>query len=387
MCEPGSVRSVSCLRNHLVAAALAVLVVATAGCSQQPDTAATPGGGPANSTPSSAVSSEKPSGQPDDNPHSNSNESQTATDSPTKQPAAAITQMVLAISVDGLNPDALVSLGDELAPHFWEMVSQGASTLNARTEFEQTVTLPNHAGMLTGRRIGANDGGHGYTSDSDNGGRITGPGEEPVASVFDTVAAAGMSSALFASKTKFELYNRTWPSIDRYVCNEDNAGLVDTAASDLVHAHRAFTFLHLSLPDKAGHAYGWGSPEYLRAVADVDVLLGALLDTIDDTPRLRRHLVLILTADHGGVGDEHFNPTRAADYTIPFMVRGPGVPNGVDLYDLNPRRRDPGDRRGGYTGPQPIRNADVADLAMSLLGLGPVPQSQVGASDPLVVLR
>lgn len=357
--------------------ALVGLAVVGAGCATQPETDTAPG------------ASSSSSGVPTSPPASSAT-SQSADATPKGKPTVdrpAPKRMVLAISVDGLNPDALASLGTGLAPNFWELISHGAATLDARTEFEQTVTLPNHTGMLTGRRIDARAGGHGYTANVDNGRRVTDLDGDPVPSVFDTVAAAGLSTALFASKEKFELFDRTWPSIDRYVSNEDNTELVDLAASDLVREHRAFTFLHLSLPDEAGHAHGWMSPQYLRAVADVDVLLGTLIDTIDRTPRLRRNLVLILTADHGGAGPGHSDAAKAADYTIPFVAYGAGVPEGVDLYAINPRRADPGSRRIGYEGTQPVRNADVANLAVSLLGLGSVAGSEVGARDPLKVLR
>ena len=65
---------------------------------------------------------------------------------------------VVAISVDGLNPRAIRVLGRSRTPNFHRMMRQGASTLNARTARELTLTLPNHTGMLTGRRIDARRG-------------------------------------------------------------------------------------------------------------------------------------------------------------------------------------------------------------------------------------
>ena len=66
---------------------------------------------------------------------------------------AATGRQVVVITLDGLNPDALTRLGRSGAPQLHRMMRQGASTLNARTELEQTETLPNHIGMVTGRRI------------------------------------------------------------------------------------------------------------------------------------------------------------------------------------------------------------------------------------------
>ena len=44
------------------------------------------------------------------------------------------------------------------------------------------------------------------------------------------------------------------------------------------------------------------------------------------------------------------------------MAWGPGVPEGRNLYDLNPSFESPADSRPGYGGKQPIRNADLANV-------------------------
>ena len=55
----------------------------------------------------------------------------------------------MAISLDGFNPQALRKLGRAGTPNLHKIIRQGASTLNARTEQEMTITLPNHTGMVT----------------------------------------------------------------------------------------------------------------------------------------------------------------------------------------------------------------------------------------------
>ncbi|WP_278256638.1 alkaline phosphatase family protein [Nocardioides convexus] len=67
--------------------------------------------------------------------------------------AAAADLRVVAISLDGLNPTAITRLGAARLPNLYRLLREGAGTLNARAQIEQTVTLPNHTSMVTGRRI------------------------------------------------------------------------------------------------------------------------------------------------------------------------------------------------------------------------------------------
>ncbi|MGL5808325.1 MAG: alkaline phosphatase [Nocardioides sp.] len=260
---------------------------------------------------------------------------------------------VLVISIDGLNPDALADLGPERAPAFHRLLQHGASTLNARTAYERTRTLPNHTGMMTGRPIDPAIGGHGVTFNADNGGgsahTLTGG---RVASVFGRVHRAGGSTAL--------------------------------AVRDL-HRRRSFRFVHLSAPDRAGHRHGWMGGAYLRAVRNTDRRLGRILRAARDTSWERRHLMVLVTADHGGAGSAHEDPAALAHHRVPLFAWGAGVARG-NLYDLNPAYADPGTSRPGYRGRQPIRNGDIANLSLSVLGLGPVPGSRIGYRQQLNVL-
>lgn len=293
---------------------------------------------------------------------------------------------VLAISVDGLNVAALERLGRADAPHFHRLIAEGASTLNARTERELTLTLPNHTGMLTGRRVAKERGGHGVTWNVDRPTMtVQKAAGHRVSSVFTVVHAAGGSTALFSTKTKFSLFDRSWDrGIDRFRVDEHQNALVRSARRDLVARDREFTFLHLSLPDRAGHEYGFMSPQYVDAVRTTDVLIGKVLATIENDPTLARNLTVVLTADHGGDGRDHSDPRDFANYRVPFVVWGAGVPAG-NLYDLNPDYVDPGTGRPTYAGAQPVRNGDVANLATDLLGLGAVPGSALNAAQDLDV--
>ena len=133
------------------------------------------------------------------------------------------------------------------------------------------------------------------------------------------------STALFASKRKFDLYERTWNThgrpdpigrndgrakIDRFTIDGDNTRLVAKLIAELRRSPREFTFVHLSLPDRVGHTHGFMGQEYLDAVQYTDRLLGRILDTVAARPALRGNTLVILTADHGGRGAAHSGASR-----------------------------------------------------------------------------
>lgn len=292
---------------------------------------------------------------------------------------------VLAISVDGLNVMAIEQLGTAGAPTFHRLLDEGAGTLNARTELEQTVTLPNHTSMMTGRRIAAAKGGHGVTWDDDRTSMtVQKAAGHPVASIFTVVHADGGSTALYTTKEKFGLFERSWPKgIDTFTEDENQKRLVSLARADLADGAPTFTFLHVSLPDRNGHAYGGMSARYLDAVKRTDAQLGTVLDVLEGSD-----VTVVLTADHGfrTGATEHSARGDIENYRIPFVAWGAGVDQG-DLYAMNPAFRDPGTRRPSYAGKQPVRNGDVADLAASILGLDSIPGSDLDSDQTLTVAR
>lgn len=299
--------------------------------------------------------------------------------SPAAPAQAATPTKVLAISVDGLNPSAITRLGASRLPNLYRLMRTGAHTLEARSEQEANLTLPDHTSMLTSRRVAQPAHGHGVTWDDDQPSMtVQKAAHHGVWSVFSQVHRAGHSSALFTSKTKFRLYDRSWPSIDRFYVNTSDKALTTAAARDLATRQRSFTFVHLSAPDLAGHAYGGMSSHYLSAVTQTDARIGRLLHVIDTHPALKKHLYVVLTSDHGfRAGAKHHTARIYANYRVPFVIWGPGVTRGASLYRLSPAYRAPGTANPGYTVRQPIRNGAVGNLALDLLGLGPIPGSTI----------
>ena len=96
-------------------------------------------------------------------------------------------------------------------------------------------------------------------------------------------------------------------------------------------------------------------------------------------------VTVVLTADHGGLGRSHSDPALAVNYTVPFLAWGVGVTPGTDLYAINPTYTDPKRAQTTYAD-APIRNGDVANLALDLLELPAVPGSEHDATQDLVTL-
>lgn len=317
---------------------------------------------------------------------------------------------VIHVSVDGLRPDAIDALGPDGAPAFFRMRAEGATSDNARTDAVLAATLPDHGCQLTSRPVFGAEG-HGFVLNTDLGSPLTLHlvKADYVASVFDVVHDSGFTTAFYASKSKFAVFERTWrefgaadltgiddgpDKMDRAVIDTD----MDTMFARFLAEHdaspAAYTFVHLREPDSTGHDEGWDitpGSAYLRAVAGVDRLLGDLLAAVDGGPR-RDSTVVIVTADHAGdLGTKNHVLLPAVGLTasaiIPFYVFGATVARGADLYALNPGRRlDPGAGIPAMSEPvQPIRNGDAGNLALQLLGLPPIPDSTINAGHDLAV--
>ncbi len=324
---------------------------------------------------------------------------------------------VIHVSVDGLHADAAALLGATRAPAFDRLTREGASTRNARTDALRANTLTNHASMLTGRGVAGPDG-HEWDNNADTDDPVTLHTNKGsyVSSVFDVAHDAGLSTALFSSKDKFSVFERSWgvygaphpngsDKIDRTLIDNDMDAMARSFVDELVTQQWDYSFVHFREPDPTGHAYDWDldlDSAYMGAVEQVDGWLGEILDAVTSTPGLAGDTALIVTADHSGE-EGFFNhvllpPLLVVSGIVPFWVWGPGVDAGADLYALNPGSRlapalPPADTSlpydsdaviPSYAAPvQPIRNADSPNLALDLLGLGPIPGSHINAAQDL----
>jgi hypothetical protein len=317
---------------------------------------------------------------------------------------------VLLISFDGLSSThlrAYLEASPESFPHFRRVLREGAGTLNARCDYYASETVPNHTSMLLGRPLWQppgwpEDSWHGYANNGYTAGEIyhqhgnSRPGYLP--SVWDVVHDHGLRTACIVSKSKLlicaESYNATNGAPD--TVGEDNGrnkvdyvmnvpwsyytynrwAIVGAVTNYLRDEVPHFAFIHFADLDYIGHAYGWSSGYWRATLEELDGCLGQMMAFIEGHPAMSNRTALIITSDHGGgVPDySHTDPQYMVNFTIPFLVWGPGWPQGEDLYRLCVNRFDPEIYRVDYLAPlQPIRNGDAANLALDMLGLPPVP--------------
>ena len=314
-------------------------------------------------------------------------------------------EFVIHISVDGLRPDGVTALGSANAPNFYRLRREGAFTDNARTDYDYTITLPNHTCQFTGRGV-AGAAGHNWTENIDPAPNQTLASNKGsyIAGAFDVAHDNGLRTGEYASKTKFSLYSASWDGtngapdltgfdngrdkIDVYRNDSDTTALVNSLITDMTAQPFGYVFLHYADTDTVGHSQGWnvtpGSP-YSNAVKKMDGLLGAIFSMIDGNTNLAGRTAIILTTDHGGSGTGHSTATSSLHYPVPFYVWGPGVMGGADLYALNPQTRlnPSGTSRPNYSAP--IRNGEVANLALKFLGFGAVTNSTINSAQDLAV--
>lgn len=325
--------------------------------------------------------------------------------------ASGDAQYVIHISVDGLATRFLQQLVDEgQLPNFKRLQTEGAWTHNARTDFDYTITLPNHTCMVTGRPVKdkaaspAAIAGHQWVVNTDPRDKtIHGNRHDYVKSTFDVAHDNGLRTAMFASKSKFVLYDQSYDErngapdttgedngrdkMDLYVKDGDSSALMDRFLEEMKANPFQYVFVHYHDCDTAGHSKTWGSPDYLEALKKVDGYLGRMLEFVTSDDRFKGKTAIILSADHGGTGLDHGFNTNPLNFVIPFYVWGAGV-TAQDLYALNSTSRvDPQEGRLDYTekGRQPIRNGDGGNLALKLLGLPAIPDSVINAAQDLNV--
>jgi predicted AlkP superfamily pyrophosphatase or phosphodiesterase len=271
---------------------------------------------------------------------------------PAPLPAAAPgegVRHVLVVSIDGLRPDHLTP---ELMPNLVRLREAGVSAAEARTVIPSQ-TLPSHTSMWTG----VSPAVHGIVWNDD---RTASYGHVRVETAFEVARRAGLGTAAVAGKSKLRhLFRPGTLDVAMAPRGAEVVGAMEVAAEIhelLRHQRPHLLFAHFADPDIAGHAFGWGGRVYRSALRRSDRALGHLLRAAEAA--YGSGLVVIVTADHGGLGHVH-DLGREEDVLIPWIAWGAGLP--------------------ASTLPGPVSTCDTAATALALLGVA-VPAAWEGVA-------
>jgi predicted AlkP superfamily pyrophosphatase or phosphodiesterase len=227
---------------------------------------------------------------------------------PTDVPSAGPGKVAI-ISIDGLRPDALLTVG---ASNILALADRGAYSWQAQTILPST-TLPSHVSMLSGFTPDV----HGIVWDD----YLRERGPIPVPTLFSTARSFGRRTAMMAGKHKFTYFCEGAGSD---ACSISSNGDDDVTASAVSSRTVDLLFVHLPDVDFTGHRTGWMSDDYLTAVRRADLAVGRIVSSLPaDT-------TVILSADHGGHLSDH-GSNQASDMTIPWIIAGPRIAQGRQL--------------------------------------------------------
>ncbi|CAM9139970.1 alkaline phosphatase family protein [Mycoplasma todarodis] len=103
------------------------------------------------------------------------------------------------------------------------------------------------------------------------------------------------------------------------------SGLTDVnsiheATKTLTSQSSEFIFSYITGLDIRGHAFGWGSNEYISYMNQIDVYIGELMKEIRGYDNFE-NTIFVLTADHGGVlNDKKHGGNTPDERTVPIII-------------------------------------------------------------------
>jgi len=241
--------------------------------------------------------------------------------------APAYADNVVLIMVDGLRPDALKQAK---MPALEGLIKRGSYTLKAQT-VTPSLTLPAFTSMLTGLPVEAH--GVDWNDYEPQRGYLKAP------TLFEIATFNGSKwGAAFIQKEKLLHATKQDRRLALHVCSVSEPGCTaKKIAADVINAYKTTTdstkpalfLIHFAEADTAGHADGWMSKPYLKAVEDIDRAIGALIKGFKELGLYER-TTFIVSSDHGGHGTTHGTPAPE-DMTIPWIAAGPGIKAGYEI--------------------------------------------------------
>jgi len=247
---------------------------------------------------------------------------------------------VIIITLDGTRADTFWSTDHWITQHRDE-----GAWARRFTGTYPTVTYPNHISIVTGTwpQIHGCELGPGYLKERRH--LILRDFKEPTAEdIFEIADDYGIITATFFAPETLsgfigdENTTRTGGGGSSY--NMEQALEFITKHEDEIEERGLLMFIHLVDSDDAMHEFSTDSREYKTAIAMEANLVGRLINNIT-AKGWDNDTVIIVTADHGGMGYGHFNRFPPLVDDVPFWVWGgpikPGaVIDGGRLIDIAP---------------------------------------------------
>ena len=243
---------------------------------------------------------------------------------------------VIVIGVDGMSPDGI---RNATTPVMDSMIANGAVKWKVRTVLT-TASSQNWASMI----MGAGPEQHGIINNDWERDDHTLPpvvaGKEGIFPSIFGIIREQKPDAEIGAVYHWSGFGRLFEK--KAVNYDKNFSTEDSTAADFINYIKTkkptFGFVHFDHVDHAGHHDGHGTPQYYAAVAKADSLIGAVLKAIKEAG-MDKNTLVIVTADHGGMGKGHGGPTPE-EAEIAMILHGKDIKKGYTIqqqvytYDL-----------------------------------------------------
>lgn len=234
---------------------------------------------------------------------------------------------VIIIGVDGMSPDGIKNAN---TPNMDRLVKGGASTFGARAVMPSS-SSPNWASMI----MGAGPEQHGVTSNAWLKDEYTLPAtvtnEYGFFPTIFSIIRKQIPDAEIGAIYHWDGFGNLFEQevVDYSISPKTEEETAQLASTYLMEEKPAFCFIHFDHVDGAGHSKGHGTPAYYSAVEKADTLIGQVVAALEEAQMLENSLI-ILTADHGGIGFGHGGETPE-EVEIPFILFGKGIKPGYEI--------------------------------------------------------
>lgn len=243
---------------------------------------------------------------------------------------------VIVIGLDGTSPDGIRS-SNSINMH--QLIQDGSVKWNVRTVLPSS-SSPNWASMI----MGAGTEAHGIIDNDWGRADYSLP---PI-----VLYEEGIFPTIFGWLRKYQpkaeigavyqwggfgrLFEKSAVNFDRNMPNE--IATTSEFCKYVVEKKPVLGFMHLDHVDDIGHEMGHGTDAYYKSVEKVDSLIGLVLNAIKSAG-IEKNTLVIITADHGGVGYSHGGAT-IEEAEITMILKGASIKKGyaiqqqVYTYDL-----------------------------------------------------